>query len=71
MSDKKSIHIVTYSTEVNVNAFYRHLRVKSSQIYLKDGAVAGHQTVINDPDDAGCWRHLCHLDALQVRARRP
>ncbi len=32
---KYKTHIVTYGTEVNVNAFYRHSRIKQ---YLKDGA---------------------------------
>jgi hypothetical protein len=59
-------HIVTYGTEVNVNAFYRHSRIKQ---YLKDGRALRIETVINDPDDVGCRRRLCHLDELQARAR--
>ena len=58
--------IVTYGTEVNVNAFYRHSRIKQ---YLKDGRALRIETVINDPDDVGCRRRLCHLDELQARAR--
>ena len=58
--------IVTYGTEVNVNAFYRHSRIKQ---YLKDGRALRIETVINDPDDLGCLRRLCHLDELQARAR--
>ena len=38
--------IVTYGTEVNVNAFYRHSRIKQ---YLKDGRALRIETVINDP----------------------
>ena len=58
--------IVTYGTEVNVNAFYRHSRIKQ---YLKDGRALRIETVINDPDDLGCLRRLFHLDELQARAR--
>ena len=58
--------IVTYGTEVNVNAFYRHSRIKQ---YLKDGRALRIETVINNPDDVGCRRRLRHLDELQGRAR--
>jgi len=58
--------IVTYGTEVNVNAFYRHSRIKQ---YLKDGRALRIETVINDPGDLGCLRRLQHLDELQARAR--
>jgi hypothetical protein len=58
--------IVTYGTEVNVNAFYRHSRIKQ---YLKDGRALRIETVINDPADLGCLRRLVHLDELQTRAR--
>ena len=50
--------IVTYGTEVNVNAFYRHSRIKQ---YLKDGRALRIETVINDPGDLGCLRRLIHL----------
>ena len=56
--------IVTYGTEVNVNAFYRHSRIKQ---YLKDGRALRIETVINDPEDLGCRRRLQHLDELQTR----
>jgi hypothetical protein len=58
--------IITYGTEVNVNAFYRHSRIKQ---YLKDGRALRIETVINDPGDLGCLRRLHHLDELQTRAR--
>ncbi|HYV78086.1 MAG TPA: hypothetical protein VE979_08150 [Streptosporangiaceae bacterium] len=58
--------VVSYGTEVNVNAFYRHSRIKQ---YLKDGRALRIETVINDPDDLGCLRRLVHLDELQSRAR--
>ena len=58
--------IVTYGTEVNVNAFYRHSRIKQ---YLKDGRALRIETVVNDPGDLGCLRRLHHLNELQSRAR--
>jgi hypothetical protein len=58
--------IVTYGTEVNVNAFYRHSRIKQ---YLKDGRALRIETVVNDPYDLSCPRRLAHLDELQARAR--
>jgi hypothetical protein len=58
--------VVTYGTEVNVNAFYRHSRIKQ---YLKDGRALRIETVINDTSDLGCLRRLHHLDELQSRAR--
>jgi hypothetical protein len=58
--------IVTYGTEVNVNAFYRHSRIKQ---YLKDGRALRIETVVNDPADLGCLRRLHNLDQLQSRAR--
>ena len=58
--------IVTYGTEVNVNAFYRHSRIKQ---YLKDARALRIETVINDPGNLGCLRRLVHLDELQTRAR--
>ena len=57
--------IITYGTEVNVNAFYRHSRIKQ---YLKDGRALRIETVINDAYDLGCPRRLAHLDELQRRA---
>jgi hypothetical protein len=58
--------IVTYGTEVNVNAFYRHSRIKQ---YLKDGRALRIETVINDAYDLSCLRRLVHLDELQAKAR--
>ena len=58
--------VVTYGTEVNVNAFYRHSRIKQ---YLKDGRALRIETVINDSYDLSCPRRLQHLDELQTRAR--
>jgi hypothetical protein len=57
---------VTYGTEVSVNAFYRHSRIKQ---YLKNGRALRIETVINDAYDLGCPKRLAHLDVLQARAR--
>ena len=58
--------IVTRGTEVTVNAFYKHSRIKQ---YLKDGRALRIETVINSPDDLCCQRRLNHLDELQAKAR--
>jgi hypothetical protein len=58
--------VVTYGTEVSVNAFYKHSRIKQ---YLKDGRALRIETVINSPDDLGCHRRLRFLDELQAKAR--
>src|SRR4029077_16733778 len=58
--------IVTYGTEVNVNAFYRHSRIKQ---YLKDARALRIETGLNDPEERSCRRRLHHLDELQARAR--
>jgi len=36
--------------------------------YLKDGRALRIGTVINNPDDVGWRRRLCHLDELQAHA---
>ena len=58
--------IVTRDTEVTVNAFYKHSRIKQ---YLKDGRALRIEAVINSPDDLRCHRRLAHLDELQAKAR--
>ncbi len=58
--------VVTRGTEVTVNAFYKHSRIKQ---YLKDGRALRIETVINDAYDLGCQRRLHNLEALQTRAR--
>jgi hypothetical protein len=58
--------VVTRDTEVTVNAFYKHSRIKQ---YLKDGRALRIETVVNSPDDLRCHRRLEHLDELQTRAR--
>ena len=58
--------IITRGTEVTVNAFYKHSRIKQ---YLKDGRALRIETVINAPNDLGCQRRLHNLDDLQAKAR--
>ncbi len=58
--------VVTRGTEVTINAFYKHSRIKQ---YLKDGRALRIETVINAPHDLGCQRRLHNLDDLQAKAR--
>jgi hypothetical protein len=58
--------VVTRDTEVTINAFFKHSRVKQ---YLKDGRALRIETVVNSPDDLRCHRRLGHLDELQAKAR--
>jgi hypothetical protein len=58
--------VVTRDTEVTINAFFKHSRVKQ---YLKDGRALRIETVVNSPDDLRCHRRLQHLDQLQAKAR--
>ena len=58
--------VITRGTEVTINAFYKHSRIKQ---YLKDGRALRVETVVNAPGDLGCQRRLHNLDELQARAR--
>ena len=58
--------IVSRGTEVTVNAFYKHSRIKQD---LKDQRALRIETVVNAPGDLGCQRRLHNLDELQARAR--
>src|SRR6266550_5596438 len=58
--------VVTRDTEVTINAFFKHSRIKQ---YLKDGRALRIETVVNSPDDLRCHRRLTHLDELQAKAR--
>ena len=57
--------VVTRDTDVTINAFYKHSRIKQ---YLKNGRALRIETVVNSPDDLGCHRRLEHLDELQTKA---
>ncbi|WP_241245527.1 hypothetical protein [Microbacterium sp. KRD172] len=58
--------IVTADTQVSLNVFFKHSRVKQ---YLKDGRALRVETVINSPRDLQCLRRLEHLPELQQKAR--
>jgi hypothetical protein len=58
--------VISRGTEVTVNAFYKHSRIKQ---YLKDSRALRIETVVNAPGDLGCQRRLHNLDELQARAR--
>jgi len=57
--------VVTRGTEVTVNAFYKHSRIKE---YLKEGRALRIETVINAPNDLGCQRRLENLPELKAKA---
>jgi hypothetical protein len=59
-------NVITRGTEVTINAFYRHSRIKQ---YLKDGRALRIETVINSPTDLRIGRRLHNLDELQEAAR--
>src|SRR5947207_5164890 len=58
--------VITRGTEITVNAFYRHSRIKQ---YLKDGRALRIETVINSPTDLRIGRRLHNLGELQEAAR--
>ncbi len=58
--------VVTRGTEVTINAFYKHSRIKQ---YLKEGRALRIETVINSPTDLGVQRRLVNLPELIEKAR--
>ena len=58
--------VITRGTEVTINAFYKHSRIKQ---YLKDGRALRIETVINAPWDLRVLRRLRNLGELQAKAR--
>ena len=58
--------VVTRGTDVTVNAFYKHSRIKE---YLKEGRALRIETVVNAPNDLGCQRRLSNLPELVAKAR--
>jgi hypothetical protein len=58
--------VITRGTEVTINAFYRHSRIKQ---YLKDGRALRIETVINSPTDLRIGRRLHNLAELQDAGR--
>jgi hypothetical protein len=58
--------VVTRGTDVTINAFYKHSRIKE---YLKENRALRIETVVNSPTDLGCQRRLINLPELQAKAR--
>jgi hypothetical protein len=58
--------VITRGTDVTINAFYRHSRIKQ---YLKDGRALRIETVINSPTDLRIGRRIACLTELQDTAR--
>ena len=58
--------VVTRGTDVTINAFYKHSRIKQ---YLKEGRALRIETVVNSPTDLGVQRRLTNLGELQDKAR--
>jgi hypothetical protein len=58
--------VITRGTDITINAFYRHSRIKQ---YLKDGRALRIETVINSPTDLRIGRRIACLGELQDTAR--
>jgi hypothetical protein len=58
--------VVTRGTDVTINAFYKHSRIKQ---YLKEGRALRIETVINSPTDLRVNRRLTNLAELVAKAR--
>jgi hypothetical protein len=58
--------VVTRGTEVTINAFYKHSRIKQ---YLKQGRALRVETVVNSPTDFDVPRRLIHLAELVEKAK--
>jgi len=58
--------VVTRGTEVMINAFYKHSRIKQ---YLKEGRALRMDTVVNGPTDLGVGRRLHNLAEVVDKAK--
>ncbi|HSH61946.1 MAG TPA: hypothetical protein VK988_20315, partial [Acidimicrobiales bacterium] len=58
--------VVTRGTDVTVNVFYKHSRIKE---YLKEGRALRMETVVNSPTDLGVQRRLHNLAELVTKAK--
>jgi hypothetical protein len=58
--------VITRGTDITINAFYRHSRIKQ---YLKDGRALRIETVVNSPADLRAGRRIARLNELQDTAR--
>jgi hypothetical protein len=63
---KFATKVVTRGTDVTVNAFYRHSRIKQ---YLKEGRALRIETVVNSPTDFGVQRRIHNLAELVEKAK--
>jgi len=59
--------VFTTGTEVRIDFFYKHCRVK---LYLKEGRALRIETVVNDADDLDILKGLPHLPQVQRAARQ-
>ncbi|MBV9595928.1 MAG: hypothetical protein JOZ87_03630, partial [Chloroflexi bacterium] len=64
---KFSTRVFTTGTEVRIDFFYKHCRVK---LYLKEGRALRIETVVNDADDLDILKGLPHLPQVQRAARQ-
>jgi hypothetical protein len=62
-----STRVFTTGTEVRIDFFYKHCRVK---LYLKEGRALRIETVINDADDLDILKGLPHLPEVQRAGRQ-
>ena len=62
-----STRVFTTGTEVRIDFFYKHCRVK---LYLKEGRALRIETVVNDADDLDILKGLPHLPQVQRVARQ-
>ncbi len=58
--------VVTRGTDVTINAFYKHSRIKQ---YLKEGRALRIETVVNSPTDLGVQRRISNLAELVAKAK--
>ena len=61
-----STRVFTAGTEVRIDFFYKHCRIK---LYLKEGRALRIETVVNDADDLDILKGLVHLPQMQRAAR--
>jgi hypothetical protein len=62
-----STPVFTTGTQVRIDFFYKHCRVK---LYLKEGRALRIETIVNDADDLDILKGLAHLPEVQRAARQ-
>lgn len=65
-TEEFATRVVTPETDVTINAFYKHSRIKQC---LKEGRALRIETVVNSPTDLGVKRRLENLAELDSRGR--